>query len=111
MAGGNYGALVLALGLLFVVAFIVNVVIVPFVPVGEYNQDSIISPMIDFMNDGITVGGITILNPFNWLGADVKAFIIAQFSAFSYIPNIVSIPLLILIIVLFVYGIVKLATP
>lgn len=111
MAGGNYGALVIALGLLFGLAFIVNVTIAPYLIEGEYNQDSIIAPIIDFMNDGITVGGITILNPFNWLGDAIKEFVITQFSAFSYIPNIVSIPLLIFIIVLLIYGLVKMATP
>jgi hypothetical protein len=111
MAGGNYGALLLAFGLLFAVGFIVNIVVVPFAPIGEYNPDCVLTPLLNFVDDGITAGGVTVVNPFNWLGDGVHDFIVSQFSAFTFIPNIVSIPLLIIIFILLVYGVIKIVAP
>jgi len=105
--GGDYGGLVLALVLLFVVGFFIPLVVSSFVDTSVPSDNSFLSPFTDFIDNGVTVLGIHI-NPFGIFGPKFKTFILDQFNAFTYIPNIISLPIVVFIFVMFVYAILKL---
>lgn len=111
MAEGG-GLVVSGLLILFIIGFIVPLVISDFADEGTYNQNSYAVPMINFVENGfqftLPVIGTKTINFFNWFGDSFKTFVISQVSAFTYIPNAVSIPLLILSFVMLIYGILKL---
>jgi hypothetical protein len=95
--GFGWGALLTGLGIIFLVGFIVPLLVSPFVSVGEYNHDSFIAPIISF------VGGSE-----NMSASTSQGFISTQLNAFSYIPDVVAIPLLILSLVLIIYSFIPL---
>jgi hypothetical protein len=112
-SGGDYGGIVIALSILFVIGFIVPLCISPFVESGEYNQNSIAVPFIDFIENGVGMDWVPIvpdfsINIFGIFGDGFQNFMVSQLEAFSYIPNIVAIPLLLFSFILFVYSIIKL---
>lgn len=109
--GMGYGGLLIGLGILFAVGFIVPLMISPFVPEGAYNPSSIAVPLIDFVANGINMDWVPLLPDFNInifgiFGIDVQDFMISQVEAFTYIPNAVSIPLLVLSFALMIYSVI-----
>jgi len=112
-SGGDYGGIVIALSILFVIGFIVPVCISPFVATGEYNYNSIAVPFIDFVANGVPMNWVPLvpnfsINIFGIFGDGFQDFMVSQLEAFTYIPNLVTIPLLLLSFVLLVYSIIKL---
>jgi hypothetical protein len=95
--GFGWGALLTGLGIIFLVGFIIPLLVSPFVATGEYNHDSFISPIISF------IGGNE-----NMSAETTQGFIVTQLNAFSYIPDVVAIPLLILSLVLIIYSFIPL---
>lgn len=114
---GEWQPLFIACVLLFTVGLIVPMLVSPFIPVGEFNQDSVVASVISTARYGYNLtwyGPFDIdivyanVNPFSWFGDKAQEFMISQFSAFSYIPNYIAIPLIILIILGFTYTVFKL---
>lgn len=110
MDEGKY--LYLSLILIFVIGGIVPLVISNFVNVEVNSYDGYLSPIVTFVQEGVTIklpllSSFT-LNFFKIFGGTIQNFIASQIVAFGLIPEIIGIPLLILIVFGFVYGIVRL---
>jgi hypothetical protein len=95
--GSGYGGLIVGLGIMFLIGFIVPLIISPFVEEGSYNHDSFISPLVDTLSVG----------PFA-IDSNILSFMTTQLEAFTYIPDLVAIPLLILSLVLIIYSLIPL---
>ena len=97
--------------------------------VTTYNHDTFIGSFVNLIDNGFTFGsgGIinsvfslftnllqfvfpnnnfpTSFNPFNLFGTQVNDFIVQQLSIFTYIPNLIAIPIFILMFVAIVFSI------
>lgn len=105
----GYTALLISFGIILLIGFFIPVCLSGFVP-DEINENSFISDFTDHAVSGWSFAGITI-NPFNWFGDNIKEFTIDQLTAFSYIPNTIAIPLLLISLISLIYGAVKLILP
>lgn len=109
---GEWTPLYITLAIIFVVGGFVPAIIGGFVEEGQYNQQSYIVPFRNLVDNGITIDLPFIsafkLNPFAWLGTSIKDFLVGQLDAFSYIPNAISIPLIIFCVVGLFYSFIKL---
>lgn len=115
---GDWFPLYLSLIILFLLGGLIPLIIQGFVSEGIYDESSFIAPLINVVDNGFTIADITLFgwniwdginfNPFDWFGADFNSFIINQISAFTFIPNYISIPLLIICILGLIYTLIKL---
>lgn len=115
MSEGN--PLIISLIFLFTIGLILPLSISPFIEPQSYNHESIISPIVTFITLGIpTPNSIESIlglgdghtDVLGWLPSIIKQFIISQFSAFTYIPDLLAVPLIILFTISFGYTILKL---
>jgi hypothetical protein len=97
--GGGGTSLLIGLGILLSVGFIFPLILSPFVESGTYNSDSFIAPLIDFFGSSTNIFHLM---------PGFQSFMVSQLEAFTYIPNVVAIPLLIISLVLIVYSLIPL---
>lgn len=110
--GGDWLPLYISLGILFVLGGLIPILISGFVPDGEYNNEAFITPIRDFVENGIDIDlplvpDIT-FSPFGWFGDDIQEYIVDKYNAFTYVPDLIAIPLLIIMLIGFFYTIIKL---
>jgi hypothetical protein len=115
-SGGDWIPLYISLAILFISGGFIPAVISSFLSVGQYNQDSFAVPIIGFIENGFQLPILSwipflqnyaTINPFSWFGSGFQAFLVSQFSAFTFIPNYISIPLLFIMAFGFLYTILK----
>jgi len=115
---GEYQYLLMAFILIFVVGSL-TFIVSSFTDVSLYNYDGYLAPVIDFVQNGYNfVINIPIpilpdlnldfnFNPFGILGGNIQNFLVEQLTAFALLPEIISIPLIIVITSSFIYFIIK----
>lgn len=98
---------------LFYVIFIILLIGI-FVPlfvnnfdVEEPEENGFINPIIEFVRDGITIFSFKI-DFFFFLGESLKQKFISYIGAFKYIPEIILVPMVIIMITALMYSIIKL---
>ncbi len=126
----NYKPLFYSLGLIFIIG-IIFILISPYFEInpdtlnpnsslgesGIYNFiiDYINADFIDLIDTGFSIFGINvkipILNPFALFGEKIKSFIAKNLIAFTYLPDLISIPLLIFISLSLIWSLIKLIVP
>lgn len=78
-----------------------------FVDVGSINtDDSLMDPVIDFVDTGVSIFGLEV-NPFDLLFG-LKSYVIDSLTIFALLPNIVVAVFMILVLMAFIYGLIKL---
>lgn len=93
---GEWAPLYISLIILVIIGLVVPVLVFPFVPEGEYNYNSLISPLIDNIEDSSVIN------------TNFQNMLISYLSAFSYIPNYITFPLFLFILVGIIYTGIKL---
>lgn len=114
---GEWTPLYISLGIVFVVGFFIPMLVTGFVPEGQTNPNSFISGYVDFVENGFTAGEVALFgwtvfeginfNPFSWLGDTFHNFYLSQLQAFSFIPNVIAVPLLFISFIGVVYTVIK----
>ena len=117
---GNYIPLYIFLGLLLGIGVLLHLFISPIINTEEADVTSVIYPFIDFFTEGIqldfpviNIFGFNLMNGidldfFFWLPDNARNAMISYFNIFTYIPNLISLPIMIIMIVSLVYTIIKL---
>jgi hypothetical protein len=112
---GDYTPLYISLGIIFIIGFIIPLSIGEFVDNSQPNPNSYVSSISDFVDTGFTISIFGFfsfdINPFSLFGNGFKSFLVSQLNAFSYIPNVISIPLLIIILVGLVVSLITIFKP
>lgn len=103
----DYIPLYITLGLLFVIGVLMPVVIGDFVDVEEPPESSLMNPIITIFGEGIGFYGFN-LNIFGFLGDTLQTSLTNYVTMFAFIPNMLLIPLIIVMITGIVYTIIKL---
>lgn len=111
----EYIPLYISLGLIFIIGGFIPLIISGFIDVSEPSSDSFIASISDFIDTGFTIpifGFFNLsINPFGLFGEGFEDILISRLNAFSYLPNSISIPLLILILVGFVISLITIIKP
>lgn len=109
---GEWTPIYISMVLLIFIGVILPMTISPFVDGDGVNSDSFIYPITNIVKNGFDVNLFwvfdTTIDPFSWFGDGFKDVIYDYLSVFSHIPSVLSVPLLIFIILGFVYGFTKL---
>lgn len=107
----NYVPLYVFLICLLVVGVGLPLFIGPFVDVSSYDSDSIIAPFITFLDQGLSISffglGSFDLNVFFWLPQFAKDYMLNYLNTFSYIPNVLAVPLMLIMFISLSYTIIK----
>ena len=109
MADGWKPALV-ALILLFIVGGVISPMIASIASPNVNDISASSNGLSNFVQNGAKVLGINI-NPFGLFGSNFQNYVLQSIQGFALIPTIISTPLLIIITMLFVYGLIKLFLP
>lgn len=113
---GDYVPLYISLGLLVLIGLCMPLFVAPFVNAQTYDTDSFVAPLSGFLSEGV-VWNVDLplvpdfdlsFNPFGLLGHDIQTYIGETFNAFTYLPNFISLPVLLFIAFGFIYTIIKL---
>lgn len=111
---GEYWPLYVSLGILLVVGVLVPLVVADFYDPSEIEVSGVLSPLFDFIDNGITVDlpliGEIGINPFDWIGS-LKDSLLDYISYMSMIPNILLVPLTIIMIIGIIWGLIALFKP
>lgn len=117
---GEYKPIIFGVLLICLLGLVLNVFISPFVDNTAVNSGSILSGFINFVENGFTISVPFLSSIFSslsevhispvtwlWLGiSPVTDFVVEQLTLMTYIPNIILIPILIIILVGFAYSLV-----
>jgi hypothetical protein len=108
----------ISLGLVFFIGFFGNLLLIGSSYQGTYNHDSLLSPLLDFYQDGINFGSLEVfgftfvpefnLSPFSWLPSSLNTFFYNYLSVFTFFPDFIALPLVFIISICFVLGLVTL---
>lgn len=101
----DYRPLFFALGIIIIIGVLMPLVVLPYVDYEFLPEDSAMVPLIDLVQNGISIFGFE-LNIFGFLG-NVQDDFVNYLSMFAFIPDIILIPMIILIITAIVYTIIK----
>lgn len=112
---GDYAPLYFSVMILLLVGVLLPLVIAPFTA-GKPSQDSLLTPMVELVDDGACIDVPLLFfgnkefcfSPFSWFGDEIKLGFVTYFSAFTYIPPVILIPLIIIMMLGFTYTIIKL---
>jgi hypothetical protein len=109
--GDDWVPLYISLLIIFIIGGIIPLCISGFVDTTQaYN--SFVDSITSFISDGFSFSVFGIfdleLNPFLWFGEGFNSFMVSQLNAFSYIPPLISVPLLIIGTIGLVWGIINL---
>lgn len=104
----DFKPIVSSLLIIFVLGIILNVTVAPFVDATDVQGDSVLSGLVVFIANGVTIdppilGSINI-SPVTWLWFDINPvtdFIVEQLIILTYIPNVIALPIFIIIIMAF----------
>lgn len=104
----------LSFGIIFSLGIVLPLVLFPFTS-NTINQNSILSPLIDFIDNGVDIEVPLIVttkhvkfNPYDIFGQTIKNSIVSYLSVFSFIPIIIVLPLVVIVFFGYIYTIVKL---
>lgn len=113
--------LILSVILLFLVGSLLPIMVGDFVDFSETPEGTmgnIVTPMVDFVDDGISVFSLVNINAFGWLGDplpdnpegrnQVQKSMINYLNTWAYVPSAIAIPLLIIMFLSILYSIIKL---
>lgn len=111
----NFKPFLIMLVVVFILGAFLNIFVAPFHDYTEQTGDSILLDVADFIEDGVCIdlplisefcfSPVTIL----WAGIGaVTDFMVEQLTLLSYIPDIISIPILILLVLSLAYTIATL---
>lgn len=103
----DYIPLYITLGLLFSVGVLMPLVIGDFVDVDNPPENSIMNPIVDLIENGISFFTFE-LNIFSILGDDLQESLVNYVKTFAFIPNLILIPLIIIMIIGVGYTVIKL---
>lgn len=105
---GDYTPLYWSIGIILTIGVLLPVVVMGFGVVEEIElTNPLISPLVDFVQNGVNFLGYNI-DFFEIFGDNFRNFIIDYLTAFGLIPLGIFIPLMIIVFTGFVYSIVKL---
>jgi hypothetical protein len=102
----DYKPLYFTLTLLLIIGVVMPLIISDFVDVSEVETDSILDPLITLVNEGVGIFGFN-LDIFGFLGDTLQDSLVDYLTIFALIPEIILIPLIIIMIIGIVYTIVK----
>lgn len=119
MVSGDYYPIYISLALIFILGGIIPLIVNSFVDVDIPRNDSTIEPIVTFLTDGVNVTvEIPFLPDFNFdfdplffFPDSIQDFIDQQLIAITYIPDYISIPIGIFIILGILWSIVALLLP
>ncbi len=108
-----------SLAIIFIVGGLIPFIISGFVDLEDIEIEGVIGTLVDIVQNGLDLEifdlsimgfnvGTVSFDLFGFTGETIRAFVINQLVAFSVIPIYIKIPLLALVIVGFIYSIVKL---
>lgn len=104
----DYKPLYISLGLIIIIGVILPLILLNFTETKQIpDENSILSPVINIIENGVTIFSFNI-DLFSFFGETIKTNLITYLSAFAFIPNIILIPLLIIIITGILYTFIKL---
>lgn len=92
--------------MLFTIGVLMPFVISDFVDVTNPPESSIMNPLITLFDEGVSIFTFN-LNLFGFLGETLQTAIVNYLSIFAFIPNILLIPMAIIMIIGVVYTIIK----
>jgi len=107
---GDWKPLYISLGITFVLGFLLPLILAPFAVEDEFTDEAtgLFATLSNFIDNGISLFGFS-FNPTQIIfGEAGKDFLVQQYLAFSLIPGILQVMILIIIITGWVYTIVKL---
>ena len=102
----DYVPLYITLGLIFIIGVGIPLMVSDFVDTSETVPDSAISPLVDLVENGISIFTFNI-NIFGFLGDTLQNALVDYLTIFSYIPDLILIPLIIIMIVGIAYTFIK----
>lgn len=102
----DYKPLYLSLGLILIIGVFLPIFISDFTDTENIPENSILNPLITLVGDGVSIFGFN-LNIFGFFGDTIQESLVSYISIFAFIPNLLLIPLLIIIITGIVYTIIK----
>lgn len=101
----SYKPLMIVIILISVIGIILPLCLSQFTP-ATVDQSSILAPLYNIINNGFEIPVISIhFNPLALLPFGLGDFVKTQMIAFSYIPSIIAVPLILIIIILYFYAI------
>lgn len=104
---GEWKPLYISLMLIITLGIFIPFVVSSVIDVDPNEVDGILGGFIDLVENGVSFFAFSI-NPFNILGETLKEYLINNIAVFYYIPNIILIPLILMITVGIFYSFVKL---
>lgn len=102
----DYRPLMYSVVLILIVGVVMPLIISPYVDVDDIPEESAMNPLITLFDEGVSIFGFSI-NIFGFLG-DLQDNLVDYISIFAFIPNIVLIPLVIIMVLGIVYTLIKL---
>lgn len=103
----DYVPLYITLGMLFCIGVLMPLTISDFVDTETIETESILNPLIDVVEEGVGIFTFN-LDIFGFLGETLRGALVDYLTIFSFIPEIILIPLIIIMITGIVYTIIKL---
>lgn len=114
---GDYIPLMLSVGVILILGVMLPFAVSPFIEVDDLETTGLLNSTIDLIDDGITIGGLTIfgltlydgvsINPFNVLGGG-KDYLVENMIYLSIIPEYILFPLIIMCLLGIAYTLIKL---
>lgn len=102
----DYVPLYITLGMLFIIGVFMPLVVSDFVDVESPPESSFLNPLITLFDEGVSIFTFN-LDIFGFLGETIQTALVNYVSIFAFIPNILLIPLMIIMIIGVVYTIIK----
>jgi hypothetical protein len=104
---GDYVPLYYSLAIIFLIGILLPVVITSVVDINPDDIGGLVGFLVDIVEEGVSFFTFS-FNPFDILGEDLKNQLVNYIASFGYIPEVILYPLLIFVIIGFIYTLVKL---
>lgn len=121
MGLGDWDALRSSVLIIIGISFLFSLILPDFIDITTIQVNGVLSPIVDIVQNGISLSNIPIVgfflpnsatfNPFAFLGETFQTYIISSLTLFSLIPDIILIPLLLYILLGIIWGIISLVLP
>lgn len=115
---GEWKPLFIVLFILVLIGVVIPLSLSGFQEVGDYNNASVVSPVIESFNSAWCIGETIdrwipgnqtmCLSTASLVGNDVNSYLVSYLSAFTFIPNWIVIPIVIFLVLGSLYTIIKL---
>jgi len=102
----DYVPLYISLAIIFMIGVGVPLLVSDFIDTTTINQSSLMTPLVNFVQDGVSIFGFN-LDLFGFLGDTLQNALVGYLTIFTYINDIILIPLIIIMITGIVYTVIK----